>query len=50
MSRTVQNVENFRCLIFVAKGVQALSKIILKLRDKRMYSFVISIQILLIKT
>ena len=31
MSLTVQNVENFRCLIFVTKGVQALSKSLLKL-------------------
>lgn len=36
MLLTVQNIENFRCLIFVTKGVQALSKGILKLCDKRM--------------
>jgi hypothetical protein len=49
MSPTVQNVENFRCFIFVTKGIQALSKSILKLCDKRMYSFVISVQVVLIK-
>jgi len=30
LSLTVQNVENFVCLIFVTKGVQALSNSILR--------------------